>query len=202
MSDEAQSGSLSISVGQLKEKPNVKENQASPQAAEADLDGLGGHGERSADEVMHWTLQTLLWLCGACALLNAVQYALVGSVRTIGILICAAWGIQQLYWWEHHSDSLTLFIACDAAIIGWFLYLPRAFDLRERIIAASIPITTAIGISGRLAGGLTESWWWLNISIVAAQMIIGLPWPKFQRLGGVVSHGPMRPKPEHSYGGH
>lgn len=141
---------------------------------------------------MHWTLQTLIGLCLACALLNAVQLVMVRSVRTIGVLICFAWVIQQSYWLKYHSDSLALFILCDVAIIGWFLSRRRAFDLRERIIAAIVPVTTAIGGGGHLAGGLSENWWWFNWSLVAVQMVLGLPWPQLQRSLGSFSHGRLR----------
>lgn len=138
----------------------------------------------------------MIWLCVACAMMNAGQWIMVRSVRVIGLLICSAWVIQQTHWMIHGGDSLPLFIACDAVIIIWFVSCRRAFDFRERIIAASILPTTVIGVGGYLAGGLSSGWWWLNIGIVAGQMFLGLPWPQSQRLGGAVSHGRLRPTSE------
>lgn len=138
----------------------------------------------------------MIGLCLACALLNAVQLVMVRSVRTIGILICTAWVIQQSYWLATGGNSLALFIACDAAIIAWSLSRRRAFDIRERIIVASILPTTAIGIGEYWAGGLSAGWWWLNVCIVAGQMILGLPWPRLQRSLGSFSHGRLRPTTE------
>lgn len=141
---------------------------------------------------MHWTLVLLIFLCGLCAGLNAVQIATTRSIRTVGVLICLAWAVQQGYWLRTGGDSIILFALCDVAIIAWFLSRSRAFDLRERLIAAMIPLTTAFGAYAWLRGGHTPTSWWANLSLVAGQMVLGLPTPKRQKASGSVSHGSMR----------
>lgn len=141
---------------------------------------------------MHWTLALLIFLCGLCAGLNIVQLATTRSIRTVGVLVCAAWMIQQGYWLRTGADSIVLFAVCDAAVIAWFLSRRRAFDLRERLIAATIPLTTALGAYAWLRGGHTPASWWANISLVAGQMVLGLPMPGRQKASGSVSHGSMR----------
>lgn len=124
---------------------------------------------------MHWTLLTLLGLCGLGMMLNLALFAFVRSVRIAGLLICGAWMLQQAYWWLTGSDSFALFLACDIGIIAWFVTRRRAFDASERLIAASIPITTALAFYEYLNGGHTIFSWWVNWYLVAAQMIAGLP---------------------------
>lgn len=127
---------------------------------------------------MHWTILTLWVLCAACLLLNAAQFAMLRTVRTAGVLICLGWAIQQGWWMANGDDSLALFIACDTAIIGWFLWRlwhRRRFDMAERLIAATIPLTTALGIFAEIHGGHTVLSWWANWWLVAGQMAIGLP---------------------------
>lgn len=145
---------------------------------------------------MHWTLVVLVFLCGLCAGLNIVQLAVTRTVRVAGLLICFAWAVQERYWWEHGYDSLALFVACDVAVIAWFLaeyfLRRRTFDRAERLIAATIPFTTALGTFAHLNGGHTPTSWWANISIVAGQMVLGLPMPRRQTIGGSVSHGSVK----------
>lgn len=128
---------------------------------------------------MHWTLATLLVLCGLCSALNIEQWVTTHSIRTAGVLVCAGWLVQQTYWAATGSDSLALFIVCDGAIIAWFLagyfLLRREFDIAERMIAATIPLTTALGIYAWMRGGHTPESWWANWWLVAGQMLIGLP---------------------------
>jgi len=127
---------------------------------------------------MHWTLAVLIALCGLCALLNLFQFAFTRTVRGAGLLICGAWAVQQSYWWTTGGDSFALIAACDAGIIGWFvwrLYRGRTFDLGERMIAATIPLTTALVAFAWLNGGATTESWWANWWIVAGQMTAGLP---------------------------
>src|SRR6478752_7399322 len=116
---------------------------------------------------MHWTLQTLLLLCVASAIFNAVEWIVTRSVRACGILICIGWGVQQSYWWLTGADSFVLFVFCDAVIIAWFLWPPRAFDLAERLVAVSIPFTTALGAFKWLNDGHTVLSWWTNWPLVA-----------------------------------
>ncbi len=124
---------------------------------------------------MHWTLLTLLALCGACALFNVISYLRAGSVQLAGILICLAWFIQQSFWWATGHDSFLLFIACDLAIIVWFVRQRRQFNAPERLIAATIPLTTALGFYAWLNDGHTVESWWANYWIVVGQMLFGLP---------------------------
>lgn len=124
---------------------------------------------------MHWTLATLLVLCGLCSVLNIEQWATTRSIRTAGVLICVGWLVQQAYWAMTDSDSLALFIVCDGVIIAWFLTRRRRFDIAERLIAATIPLTTALGVYETLAGGHTATSWWVNWWLVAGQMLVGLP---------------------------
>lgn len=145
---------------------------------------------------MHWTLQALMLLCVAAAIFNAVEWIVTRSVRVCGILICIGWGVQQSYWWLHGGDSFTLFVASDAAIIGWFLWQRfvrlREFDVLERLIAMSIPFTTALAAFQWLNGGHTTLSWWTNWSLVVGQMILGLPLLKRQKVPGALSHGKLR----------
>jgi hypothetical protein len=124
---------------------------------------------------MHWTLVTLLVLCGLCAASNVVQFMASRTVQFAGILICAAWAIQQSYWWATGEDSLALFIVCDAAVIAWFLTRRRRFGMTERLIAAAIPLTTALGVFAEINDGHTKASWWANYYLVAGQMLVGLP---------------------------
>jgi hypothetical protein len=145
---------------------------------------------------VHWTLQTLILLCVAAAIFNVVEWLVARTVRVIGLLVCAGWSVQQCYWWLAGVDSLALFVASDAAIIGWFLWQRlarrRTFDVLERIIALSIPFTTALAAFQWLNDGHTVASWWANWWLVAGQMMLGLPVLKRQRGGGTVSHGQLR----------
>ena len=141
---------------------------------------------------MHWTLALLIFLCGLCAGLNIVQLVTTRSIRTVGVLVCLAWAVQQGYWWRTGGDSIALFAVCDAAIIAWFLSRRRAFDMGERLIAATIPLTTALGAYAWLRGGHTPASWWAGFCLVAGQMVLGMPTPRRQKIGGSVSHGSMR----------
>lgn len=141
---------------------------------------------------MHWTLATLCVLTILCAVANAAQWALTRTVRSSGILICSGWAVQQGYWWATGGDSIVLFAVCDAVIIAWFLSRHRAFDMGERLIAATIPLTTALGAYAWLRGGHTPASWWAGFYLVAGQMVLGMPTPRRQKIGGSVSHGSMR----------
>lgn len=125
---------------------------------------------------MHWTLVTLCLLTLLCAVANAAQWTLTRTVRSSGILICSGWAVQQGCWWATGQDSFVLFVACDAAIIAWFLTRRRPFDIPERLIAASIPLTTGLGVYAWLHGGHTTESWWVNWWLVAGQMLFGLPY--------------------------
>jgi len=129
---------------------------------------------------MHWTLATLCLLTILCAVANAAQWALTSTVRSSGILICSGWAVQQSYWWAAGGDSFVLFVVCDAVIIAWFLFerfvRKRTFDIPERLIAATVPLTTGLGVYAWLHGGHTTESWWANWSIVAGQMLFGLPY--------------------------
>lgn len=127
---------------------------------------------------MHWTLVALLGLCTACLATNAAQLASRRTLGVAGMLVCAGWAVQQGYWWATGGDSFALFLACDAAIIGWLLALwwrGHAFGVGDRLIAATIPLTTALGAFAWLNGGHTTESWWTNWTLVAAQMTLGLP---------------------------
>lgn len=141
---------------------------------------------------MHWTLAVLCLLCWACTALNIEQWATTRTVRTAGILVCLGWVVQQLHWAITGADSFALFVACDAAIIAWFLSRRRAFDMAEKLIAASIPATTALGAYAWLHDGHTTASWWANWSLVAAQMTLGLPRMVLQPILPLVSHGKLR----------
>lgn len=138
---------------------------------------------------MHWTLLTLISLSAFCIFANAVQCVMVGSVRTSGLLVCGAWTLQQLHWTETGTDSITLFLACDAALVTYLLN--RRTDWRERIILYTIPLTTALTTYAHFYE-VTVMGWWINWYIVVAQMVLGLPTPAFQPASGTVSHGMLR----------
>lgn len=139
---------------------------------------------------MHWTLQAMLWLCAACALLNVAQYHFTRTIRPIGLLICGLWLVQEAWWWATRADSLVLFVICDALLVLWFLIPRRPFTLTERLIALTVPFTTGLGVFEWLNLGHTPLSWWLNWWIVAAQMMLGLPRPGRQWIAGTVTHGP------------
>jgi hypothetical protein len=124
---------------------------------------------------MHWTILVLCLLTFLCAAGNAAHWILTRTVRTIGILICSAWAVQQGYWWAAGEDSIVLFVVCDAAVIAWFLTRKRRFDIAEKLIAATIPLTTALGVYAWLRGGHTATSWWANWWLVAGQMTVSLP---------------------------
>lgn len=145
---------------------------------------------------MHWTLQILILLCVAAAIFNAVEWIVARQLRVVGVLVCAAWSVQEVYWWVTGGDSFALFVASDASIVGWFLWKrfmrQREFDLTERLIALSIPFTTALAAFQWLNGGHTTASWWINWGLVAGQMLLGLPLLKGQKVGGSLSHGKLR----------
>ena len=124
---------------------------------------------------MHWTLASLCLLTFLCAVANAAQGAMTGTVRASGIFVCLGWAVQQGYWYRTGGDSIVLFAVCDAAIIAWFLTRKRRFDTAEKLIAATIPLTTALGTYAWLHGGHTALSWWANYYIVAGQMVAGQP---------------------------
>lgn len=138
---------------------------------------------------MHWTLLTLYALCAACIAGNTWQAWRVGSVRTIGLIVCGAWAAQQAWWWRGSGDSWWLFLAGDAAIL-WAVWRGGR-EWSARAIAALLPIGWACtglqAINGPAAGA-----WWTGWAAVAAQMALGLPWPKLQRIGHNISHGSLR----------
>lgn len=138
---------------------------------------------------MHWTLQLLIILCCACVLLNAAQFAVSRSVRISGMLVCAMWMVQELvwFWW---GDSLILFIACD--IILWAYFRKAGLACwRDGIIDALIWPTLACGIVAKL-DGMSTTIWWLNWSMVCAQMALGLPWIVQQMGRDHYSHGSIK----------
>lgn len=134
---------------------------------------------------MHWTLQILVALCMACLFGNAVRVVSTGKVYFPGLLICAAWGLQQSYWFITGENDATLFLACDAAIIATlFRSLPSP---REWLILGLFPVEWAAQAYG--SGALS---WWINWAAVALQMVLGLPWLASQSINHTVSHGPLR----------
>jgi len=141
---------------------------------------------------MHWTVALLLFLCAASVALNAAQWCMVGGVRMSGLLVCLFWAIQELHWWLTRDDSIVLFIACDVLLVAWF-WSRGARDWSDQAIAALIPPTTACVIFAGLRGGATVESYWINISMVAAQMLLGLPRTVIQKALGSFSHGPLRP---------
>lgn len=147
---------------------------------------------------MHWTVQLMIALCAACAALNAIQAKRTGTVRVSGMLVCAMWAVQQTYWYSVRDDSLALFIACDA---GLWVYFKKAGTrcAEDDLIEALIWPTLACGIAMHF-GGRTAPLYWLNWSMVLAQMLLGLPRPKWQRSLKDFSHGPLRPLENNSGG--
>lgn len=135
-----------------------------------------------------------LWLCAACLILNIWQYRVVGSVREAGMLICAAWMLQEALWWSHIDSSaqLTVGALCDL-LIALYVLTYVASDKTDRIIIALLPATLACGLYAEWRGGHTTASWWLGWALVTAQMLIGLPRPKLQRSLKDYTHGPMRP---------
>ena len=128
---------------------------------------------------MHWTLITLLVLCALCALSNIASIIFYRKKYMVGMLICLGWAIQQIHWTVTGTDSFFLFVFCDLSIIFWLLVLRfkylDSFNPSERLIAASIPFTTALVTFAWLHGGHTTFSWWTNWWLVVGQMLIGLP---------------------------
>ena len=144
---------------------------------------------------MHWTIALLFVLCGLTAALNIEQWAVTRTVRPAGILICTGWLVQETYWAYYKHDSFELFVICDALIIAWFLvgkFAGRTFDRREVWIAVTVPATTALGAYAELNDGHTSVSWWTNWTLVACQVVWGMPTPRRQSIGGEVSHGRLR----------
>lgn len=149
---------------------------------------------------MHWTVLTMIGLCLACLVLNVVQWRMVGGVRGFGIAVCAAWALQEAVWWEMRADSIILIYACDITIL-WLAWRRRPLlDITDRMIVAAILPTMACVLFAKLNGGATPASYWLNWSIVLAQMVLGLPRPKWQWGLKEFSHGPLRPAERNSGG--
>lgn len=142
---------------------------------------------------MHWTLQLLIGLSLLCLAGNAVQAVMVRSVRSSGLLVCLAWAVQEAYWFITGGDSFALFLICDAILVWWFVR--HSSGEAERIAGALILPTTCLAVFQKLYGH-TETTWWVNYWIVAAQMALCLPRPKFQRSLHSYSHGRLRPNLE------
>lgn len=142
--------------------------------------------------MMHWTLQVMFALCAACFILNMVQYAMVGSVRFSGLIICYMWAMQQMIW-EVHKDVPVFTLGCDL-IVGYILWASR-LTLTDKIILTVLPLTSLCTIFEWWHGGHTTMSWWINRSLVAGQMFLGLPCPKWQRGRFSFSHGPLRCEP-------
>lgn len=137
----------------------------------------------------HWTLLALYALCFACIAGNAWQARRVGTVRTVGLVVCGAWAAQQIYWWHYQSDSIVFFAICDAAIIGTVWRGGREWTAKA--IVALLPIGWACTGLQALHGP-SPGPWWVSWAVVALQMVLGLPWPKLQRITPEVSHGSLR----------
>lgn len=146
---------------------------------------------------MHWTTFLLATLCAACVFLNAAQFKITRSVRTPGIILCASWLIQQAYHYSHdYQDSLILFAACDIALLAYFRKFGRS-GWRDEIIEALVIPTFACGVLAKLEGGMTVNIWWLNWSMVAVQMALGLPWGALQMGRERYSHGSIKQAASH-----
>jgi hypothetical protein len=145
-------------------------------------------------------------LCALCLVFNAVQFRRVGCVRVVGMLICAAWFVQQTFWQSTGADFgdgwplLALEGICDLLIAGYAVFRLRVGRIDQFIIAL-LPATFACGVMMQLKFGNIQAIWWLNWFMVATQMIIGLPWVARQRSLGSYSHGPLRRQQEKQVGG-
>lgn len=140
---------------------------------------------------LHWTLLALLQLTAGCALLNFAQWRAVGVVRLSGLLICAAWAVQQTWWATTGDKSLALTLTCDGLLL-WFFWSRRASnDWSDWLICALILATMTIYIPEYL-NGETAQGWWLNTFLVMVQMVLGLPRGASQPIAGAVSHGRLR----------
>lgn len=140
---------------------------------------------------MHWTLQVQILLCLVCAAGNVTCWWITRQVRTCGVLVCAGWLVQELYWWAQDHDSFLLIAACDAAILGWFWRNRGALDRIERLVAAILPCTVA-AYGWQFAIGESVGRWWANWSLVTLQMTLGLPWLMLQKINSMVSHGSVK----------
>ncbi len=137
---------------------------------------------------MHWTLALTLALCAISITANAARYSITGQVRASGLAVCLGWALQQGYWTATGADSLGLFLLCDGIIL---LIVLQQHHWSDRAIAALMAVCWACyGLTDLLGPG--KQIWWTNWSAVAAQMVLGLPWPAFEPTRGMVTHGPLR----------
>lgn len=139
---------------------------------------------------MHWTLLALLELCAGCVLLNLIQWRAVGKPRLTGILVCSAWAVQQV-WWAIDGNSLVLTLTCDVLLLWYFLGRRASNHWSDWLICVLIPATMLIYVPEYLYGQTVRGWW-LNWSLVAIQMLLGLPMGSRQKIGGSVSHGELK----------
>jgi hypothetical protein len=144
---------------------------------------------------LHWTLWVLIELSAGCALLNLAQWWAVGRVRPVGLMVCACWAVQQAWWMATGSDNLPLTLACDGLILVYLGVQWKGLSRVDMSIFVIILETMACYLPRYL---IAESvgLWWLNWSLVALAMVLGLPMFKPQQIAGSVSHGPFR-KVEH-----
>ncbi len=146
---------------------------------------------RSPD-VIHWTVFVMSGVCLICGVLNSLQWKMTGAVRPFGLAVCAAWALQEAVWWEMGEDSVILIFACDFAIL-WAAWKRRPLlEVSDRLIIAILPATMACVLFIKLNGHPTANSFWVNWSMVLAQMLLGLPRPKWQRGLSFFSHGPLR----------
>ena len=138
---------------------------------------------------LHWTLIVLLALCAVILAANALVWRITGQVRAVGIALTLGWAVQQVWWWRTGADSLLLFALSDAVIVAVLWRGGRHFT------DAAITFLLVAGwcVHAAIAWvGLTAPFWWASWSIVAMQLVLGLPWPAFQPIHHTISHGPLR----------
>ena len=147
---------------------------------------------------MHWTLVLLLFLCLLCVTGNAVQFAVTGTVRMAGVLACTAWAVCQFFNLREGDDSLILFGLAYGALLAW-AWKHKPLSVMDRVVVALIvPASAIAGLDWyeRAFGpvGDNVARWWAGWAIIAAQMVLGLPWRTLQPANYSVSHGPLKPK--------
>lgn len=121
--------------------------------------------------MIHWTLALITFLATTLFVVLFVQWRFVGSVRLVGVLIGAAWVVQQAFFWVAGDElPVGLFIVCDALICG-YLWRSR-FHWTDTAILVIYPVMWVAYFTLEP----TPLWWflyWLTIT----QMALAMPWP-------------------------
>lgn len=126
---------------------------------------------------MHWTL--------ALAIIGVV-WAGCAYWRPVSLALALAWMVGQAWWITTGDQTPTgLYWFTDAAIIVIGLrFLSCWYDIA---ILALFPFAWF----GYTWSDPVQQWWFLS-GIMLAQLFLAGPLPGTQKIGGAVSHGPLK----------